>query len=70
MFKVTLVDGLTPCGECADYIDTKSERFIALVIPMQAHDQWRGVTTFHPKCYLERDHTKSLFIVTGVSAGS
>ena len=59
MFALSLSDGLTPRGECEDYIDTKSETFIALVVPMEEHHQWRGVATFHIKCYRERDQTKS-----------
>ena len=66
---ITVSDGHTPCGECPGYIDTKSEAFIALVIPIEAHHQLRGVATFHPKCYLERDPTQSVFIVTGVHEG-
>ena len=66
---ITVSDGHTPCEECPGYIDTKSEAFIALVIPMEAHHQLRGVATFHPKCYLERDHTQSVYIVTGVHEG-
>ena len=66
---ITVNDGHTPCGECPGYIDTKSETFITLVIPMEAHHQWRGVATFHPKCYLERDRTQSVYIVTGVHEG-
>ena len=66
---ITVSDGHTPCGECPGYIDTKSEAFIALVIPMEAHHQWRGAATFHPKCYLERDPTRSVNIVTGVHEG-
>ena len=69
-FELTVSDGLTPCGECPCYIDTKSEAFIALVIPVEAHHQWRGVATFHPKCYLERDPTRSvLIVITGVREG-
>ena len=66
---ITVNDGHTPCWECPGYIDTQSEAFIALVIPMKAHHQWRGVATFHPECYLERDPTQSVYIATGVHEG-
>ena len=67
MFELTVSDGLTPCGECGDYIDTKTEGFIALVIPMRGDHQWRGVNTYHAKCFRERDHSVMVLVVTGVT---
>ena len=67
MFELTVSDGLTPCGECPGYIDTKTEAFIALVIPMREGHQWRGVNTYHAKCFSERDHSVNILVATGVT---
>lgn len=63
-----LTDGYRymPCGGCEGYVDTETEAFLAVIIPLRDGDQFRGKKIFHPNCYENRDRLQGMSFVTGV----